>query len=102
MRATRQVSAGRRCSRFIAIVSGLSGSGKSTLARELSDRTGVATINSDVVRKMLAGKKGRQPAAYSQGIYSAAMTEENLRKDGSGGGAADPQRARGLSRSGPL
>lgn len=60
---------------FIVIVSGLTGSGKSTLARELSERMGVATINSDVVRKDLAEKKGRQPAAYRDGIYSTAMTE---------------------------
>lgn len=59
---------------FIAIVSGLTGSGKSTLARQLSERTGVPTINSDVVRKALAGKTGGQAAPYSQGIYSPAMT----------------------------
>ncbi len=65
---------------FIAIVSGLTGSGKSTLARELSARTGVPTINSDVVRKELAGKQGRQPAPYNQGIYSAGMTEKTYAK----------------------
>ena len=61
---------------FILIISGLTGSGKSTLARELSERMGVPTINSDVVRKELAGKQGRQPAPYNQGIYSARMTEK--------------------------
>ena len=65
---------------FILIVSGLTGSGKSTLARELSERMGVPTINSDVVRKKLAGKQGRQPAPYNQGIYSAAMTEKTYAK----------------------
>ena len=65
---------------FLAIVSGLTGSGKSTLARELSARTGVPTINSDVVRKVLAQKKGRQVASYNQGIYSAAMTEKTYAK----------------------
>jgi len=65
---------------FIAIVSGLTGSGKSTLARELSERIGVPTLNSDVVRKMLASKKGRQSASYNQGIYSAAMTEKTYGK----------------------
>ena len=61
---------------FIVIVSGLTGSGKSTLARELSERIGVPAINSDIVRKKLAGKQGRQAAPYNQGIYSAAMTEK--------------------------
>ena len=65
---------------FILIVSGLTGSGKSTLARELSARIGVATINSDVVRKELAGKQGSQPAPYNQGIYSASMTEKTYSK----------------------
>ena len=65
---------------FIAVFSGLTGSGKSTLARELSERTGVPTINSDVVRKELAGKQGRQPAPYNQGIYSASMTEKTYAK----------------------
>jgi len=65
---------------FIAIVSGLTGSGKSTLARELSERMGVPTINSDAVRKRLAGKQGRQPAPYNQGIYSASMTEKTYAK----------------------
>ena len=80
MRATRHVWLGRRCSRSSLIVSGLTGSGKSTLARELSERTGVPTINSDVVRKELAGKQGRQPAPYNQGIYSASMTEKTYAK----------------------
>ena len=65
---------------FILIISGLTGSGKSTLARELSERTGVPTINSDVVRKELAGKQGRQPAPYNRGIYSARMTEKTYAK----------------------
>lgn len=59
---------------FIAIVSGFTGSGKSTLARQLSERIGVAAINTDVVRKTLANKMGRQAAPYNEGIYSAAMT----------------------------
>ena len=65
---------------FIAIVSGLTGSGKSTLARELSDRIGAPAINSDVVRKMLARKTGRQSVPYKQGIYSTAMTEKTYGK----------------------
>jgi aminoglycoside phosphotransferase family enzyme/predicted kinase len=65
---------------FIVLVSGLTGSGKSTLARELSERTGVPTINSDIVRKMLAGKPGRETVPYKQGIYSAGMTEKTYAK----------------------
>jgi aminoglycoside phosphotransferase family enzyme/predicted kinase len=65
---------------FLVMISGLTGSGKSTLARELSDRTGVATINSDIVRKALAGKPGRQATAYGSGIYSVTMTEKTYAK----------------------
>lgn len=54
-------------------VVGLSGSGKSTLARELHRRTGFVHLNSDVIRKQLAGlpptsRVGMHDAA---GLYSA-------------------------------
>jgi predicted kinase len=58
----------------------LTGSGKSVLARELSERTGAATINSDVVRKAIAAKPGRHYAPYGEGIYSATMTEKTYGK----------------------
>ena len=61
---------------FIVIVSGLTGSGKSTLARALSERTGMALLQSDMIRKELAGKTVGQRAAYGEGIYSPAMTEK--------------------------
>ena len=59
---------------FIVMVGGLTGSGKSTLAHALSERTGMALLQSDMIRKELAGRTGRQPAPYSEGIYSPAMT----------------------------
>ncbi len=61
---------------FIVMVSGLTGSGKSTLARALSARTGMALLQSDMIRKELAGKTGRQTVPYSAGIYSPALTEK--------------------------
>lgn len=41
--------------RVLVVVSGLSGSGKSTVAAALAERTGFVHINSDRVRKQLAG-----------------------------------------------
>lgn len=60
---------------FLVIVCGLTGSGKSTLARELGDRLGVPVINSDAVRKKIAGKSGKTRVPFNAGIYDAAMTE---------------------------
>jgi predicted kinase len=65
---------------YLIMISGLTGSGKSTLARALSERIGIASINSDVVRKSLAGRVGRQMAAYGEGIYSATMTAKTYAK----------------------
>jgi predicted kinase len=59
---------------FLVVLSGLTGSGKSTLARALSERTGIPAVNSDMVRKSLAGKAGRQATPFGAGIYSAPMT----------------------------
>ncbi len=55
----------------LVVVCGLSGSGKSTLARALSLRLGFEVINSDVVRKRLAGLTAATHArtGYDQGIY---------------------------------
>jgi uncharacterized protein len=61
---------------FVLLVCGLTGSGKSTLARELGRRLGMPVINSDVVRKQIAGSTGRQTVSLNQGIYSATMTEK--------------------------
>jgi uncharacterized protein len=65
---------------FLVIVCGLTGSGKSTLARELGERLGMPVINSDTVRKAIAGKLGRQAVPYNEGIYSLNMTEKTYAK----------------------
>lgn len=41
--------------RVLVVVGGLSGSGKSTVAAALAERTGLVHVNSDLVRKRLAG-----------------------------------------------
>jgi hypothetical protein len=58
----------------------LTGSGKSTLARTLGERLGTPVINSDTVRKTIAGKLGRQFVSLNEGIYSANMTEKTYAK----------------------
>ncbi len=65
---------------YLIIVCGLTGSGKSTLARELGERMGLAVVNSDVVRKKIAGKLGRQSHPFEAGIYSPTMTERTYAK----------------------
>ncbi|HEX2261302.1 MAG TPA: AAA family ATPase, partial [Candidatus Binatia bacterium] len=65
---------------FLVIVCGLTGSGKSTLARELGERLGMPVINSDVVRKAIAGSPGRQVVPLNRGIYSSKMTEKTYAK----------------------
>ena len=65
---------------FLVIVCGLTGSGKSTLARELGERMGMPVINSDTLRKAIAGKLGRQAVPFNEGIYSANMTEKTYAK----------------------
>jgi len=65
---------------FLLIVCGVTGSGKSTLARQLGERLGMPVINSDTVRKSLAGISGRQQVAYKSGIYSPIMTKKTYAK----------------------
>lgn len=57
---------------FLLIICGLTGSGKSTLARALGERLGMPVINSDSVRKAIAGKQGSQIVPVNDGIYSSA------------------------------
>jgi uncharacterized protein len=54
------------------VVCGGSGTGKSVIARALGLRTGFAVLNSDRVRKGLAGiaPEDHVPTAYNEGIYS--------------------------------
>jgi uncharacterized protein len=65
---------------FLVILCGVTGSGKSTLARQLAERLGMPVINSDTVRKSLAGVSGRQHVAYENGIYSRIMTKKTYAK----------------------
>ncbi|MPZ78555.1 MAG: AAA family ATPase, partial [Deltaproteobacteria bacterium] len=59
---------------FLIMVCGLTGSGKSTLSRELGERLRMPLVNSDAVRKELAGTSGRNRDPFEAGLYSKAMT----------------------------
>jgi aminoglycoside phosphotransferase family enzyme/predicted kinase len=66
---------------FMVMICGLTGSGKSSLARALGRRLGAPVINSDVVRKGIAGTSNRRnQVSYAEGIYSASMTGRAYRK----------------------
>jgi predicted kinase len=65
---------------FLLIIGGLTGSGKSTVARELGARLGMPVINSDTVRKAMAGKSGPEIARFNEGIYSPRVTEQTYAK----------------------
>lgn len=60
----------------IVVVLGLSGTGKSSVARALHDRLGLPVVNSDSVRKRIAGiaQSARAGGGYSEGIYSEDFT----------------------------
>lgn len=64
------------------ITCGTMGCGKSTLAEQLAFELGLATFNSDVVRKQLAGLSPATAAraAYGEGLYAPDMTEATYRK----------------------
>ncbi|SRR5579875_624209 len=56
----------------VIVVCGLPGTGKSTLAQTLSERIGLEVLNSDAVRKNLAGipPVERAGGGWAEGIYS--------------------------------
>jgi aminoglycoside phosphotransferase family enzyme/predicted kinase len=61
----------------LVVISGLSGTGKSAVAAALHARTGFVHINSDVVRKRLAGvpvDAPAKPSAYEAGIYTPELS----------------------------
>jgi len=60
----------------VIVVCGAAGTGKSTLARALGERLGLEVINSDAVRKRLAGVSptARMRASYGAGIYTEEFT----------------------------
>jgi aminoglycoside phosphotransferase family enzyme/predicted kinase len=59
----------------VIIVCGLAGSGKSTIARIVGARTGYQVLNSDTVRKQLAGVPISSHSApdYGEGLYSESF-----------------------------
>lgn len=64
----------------LVIVGGLPASGKSTLAAAIGAAPGWLTIEADAVRKEITGVGANPaPAAFGEGIYSAAHTEETYR-----------------------
>jgi aminoglycoside phosphotransferase family enzyme/predicted kinase len=60
----------------VIVVCGGAGTGKSTLARTLGERLGIEVVNSDEVRKRLAGASptARMRASYGAGIYTEEFT----------------------------
>jgi uncharacterized protein len=66
----------RSAARALVVICGRSGTGKSTLARVVRERSGFVAINSDRVRKRLAGLSPEIDAheAYGRGIYSESAT----------------------------
>jgi len=60
----------------MVVLYGLMGTGKTSLGRYLGDRPGWQVVNSDVVRKRLAGleENTRVWVPYGHGLYSAEMT----------------------------
>jgi predicted kinase len=70
----------------LVIVCGLVASGKSTVARTLGDRTGYQILNSDVIRKRLAGiaLTTHPVTEYGKGMYSndfTSLTYDTLLKE---------------------
>jgi uncharacterized protein len=61
---------------LLMVVMGLPASGKTTLARALAGRLGLVHLNSDVVRKELAGSRPTEhhDDRYGEGLYTAATT----------------------------
>jgi aminoglycoside phosphotransferase family enzyme/predicted kinase len=70
--AARYAACGRPA---LLVVCGLVASGKSTMAEKLSLRTGFEVLNSDRVRKQLAGIPDtlHRPSDYGAGIYTPAF-----------------------------
>ncbi len=63
---------------MIIVLFGLPGCGKSTVASHLSKRLNAEVINSDLVRKRLAGISPLEKVQdrFEKGIYSPSMTEK--------------------------
>ena len=61
----------------LTVIGGLPGTGKSSLAGTLADRLGWTVLNSDRIRKELAGLSPQAPARvpFGTGIYTTSWTE---------------------------
>jgi hypothetical protein len=55
---------------------GLIASGKSTLAKAWAKHLGITYLNSDVVRKKIAGEKAEGLQPFKRGIYSESFTRK--------------------------
>ena len=66
----------------LVVIAGLSGTGKSTVAAALHTRTGFVHINSDIVRKRLAGvpPDTHVRGAYEEGLYSPDHSARTYRQ----------------------
>jgi len=66
----------------LILVGGLPATGKTTLAGRLADQLGAVTLDSDRIRKELAGLPPEQSAAaaYRHGIYTTEWTERTYRE----------------------
>ncbi len=62
----------------LIVVCGQIGTGKSTVAQRVSEQTGFAVLNSDVIRKRLAGllPTTRATADYQAGLYQPDVTRK--------------------------
>jgi uncharacterized protein len=70
----------------VIVLAGVTGSGKSTVARALAARSRASHLNSDVIRKRLAGVEPSARAPVS--AYSPAMSEFTYRELGRLAGAS--------------
>ncbi len=66
----------------LVLIGGLPGTGKSALAGALAGRLGFTVLNSDRIRKELAGipPEQKSPAPYQAGIYSRSWTERTYKE----------------------
>jgi hypothetical protein len=66
----------------LILVAGIPATGKTTLAGRLADQIGAVTLDSDRIRKELAGLPPDQSsaAAYRHGIYTTEWTERTYRE----------------------
>jgi len=66
----------------LILIGALPGTGKSALAGALAGRLGCTVLNSDRIRKELAGipAEQRSPAPYEAGIYSPSWTERTYKE----------------------